>query len=173
MKKGLKIRGKVIDIADPKNLGRIKVKLTGFNDAKSETPWAWPCAPFAGNLYGLYCLPVVDDEVWVEQTYEGDWVYTGFFWSERNAKPEAGSADIRIFRTPSGHELKFDEAGSIEILNNNGSYVLLKPDGKVEVSGTEITLNDGAGVVTQECLCSFTGSPHPQASLTVKAKGPF
>lgn len=182
MTKGTKIRGKVIDINDPSNLDRIKIQLTGFDEKKNTTPWAWPCLPFAGNLYGISILPQIGDEVWAEQTYEGDWVYTGFFYSDRNLKPEGSSATVRMLRTPSGHQVKFDENGDIEIIHNNENHVALKKNGdtdvyangKVIINGVEIQLNDNSGkVVTTECLCSFTGLPHSQGSRTVKAEGPF
>lgn len=43
--------------------------------------------------------------------------------------------------------------------------------GNVNIDGSTINLNQGdaGGVVCQSHACSFTGSPHPQASTTVKA----
>ncbi len=44
--------------------------------------------------------------------------------------------------------------------------------GKVNINSTEaklIELNGGGGVVTSECVCPFTGSPHSDFSTQVKA----
>lgn len=49
---------------------------------------------------------------------------------------------------------------------------LVESKGTMTVKGTKVIMNDetGGGVVCQNHVCSFTGSPHPQASTTVFAK---
>lgn len=44
---------------------------------------------------------------------------------------------------------------------------------KTTINGLEVILTDGAsgGVVCKNHVCAFTGGPHPQGSLTVKAGG--
>ncbi len=201
---GVKRRAVVTEVRDPQNLGRIRVDLEGFGLSKTDpkhrmSPWCWPCTPFAGPGYGFFCLPVVGDEVWVEQAHSGEWVYTGFYWTGRNPKPPDGQEpDVRVFRTPIGHQMKFDEAGDITIVHNNGNVVALRQNGDVEivaekdlnmqvtgnanitsqgktvVTASNIELNGSSGkVVTTECICTMTGQPHPQGSRTVTAKGPF
>ncbi len=177
----MKDKATVIDIADPKSLGRIRVALQDDSDT-GLTPWCWPCVPFAGPGYGFYCLPQVGDEVWVEQAAGGEFVWTGFYWNGRNQKPESGSADKRVLRTPVGHELLFDENGAIEVRHADGSTVVLEAGGDITVTASgkaivtadQVELNgDSGNVVTTECICSYTGQPHPQGSKSVKAKGPF
>jgi len=179
----MKHRGVVTSVDDPKNLGRIEVSVLGFEEGKETTPWVWPCSPLAGDGYGFYCLPEVGDEVWVEQTAEGDWVYTGFFWSGRKPKPDDGTKKVRLFRTPSGHQIKLDEDGNIEVSHSEGHTIILKKggdidlvtdDGDVNVVGQKIYLNGetGSRVVTTKCLCAYTGTPHPQGSDTVFSEGP-
>lgn len=190
MKPGVKMRAVVTDVGDPKDLGRIKVELVGFGDGArlNETPWCWPCVALAGDGYGFFCLPQVGDEVWVEKTADDKWVWTGFFWSGRHAKPTLGNAQSRVLRTPAGHQLKLDDAGDIEITHANGNLVALRENGdidvtvsgacnvtasgKVVVDGSRIELNGSGGdVVTTKHNCSYTGGPHVLGSTTVKAGG--
>ena len=137
----MKHRAVVTDINDPKRLGRIRVRLRGFGQSPTDTkhnttPWVYPCTPLAGPGYGLFCMPVVGDEVWVEKTYEDQWVYTGFFWSERAVKPAAGSPtpSVRVLRTPVGHQFKLEESGCLEILHTNGNVIRMEANGDTYVN---------------------------------------
>jgi len=140
----MKHRAVVVDIDDPEQLGRIKVRLRGFGEdtgdaSHNETPWCYPCTNLAGPGYGLFCMPVVEDEVFVEETYEGDWVYTGFFWSKRHEKPEEGfpNPSVRVFTTPIGHQLKFEEDGCIEWKHTNGNLIRMEANGDTFVNVNE------------------------------------
>lgn len=169
----MKYKARVITIDDPEGLGRIRVRILSFSNRANQTPWVHPCSPFAGPGYGFFSLPVVGDSVWVEQVADGDWVYSGFYWPKKNSLPARASAQIRTFSTPAGHTLAFDETGSVELHHASGSAIKLLNDGNIEITAVgEIHLNgSGARVVTTDCICAFTGSPHPQGSLTVKEKG--
>ena len=155
----------VMDIADPKNLGRIRVRLGESRSTQNLSPWCWPCVPFAGPNAGLYCLPQVGDAVWVERAASGQWVIAGYFWTANNPKPDAGSSTVRVFRTPAGHELLFDESGAIEIRHRDGSTVTLEAGGKIVITSTAgIVLNgsdiwlggeDGEAVVLGSRLLDF------------------
>lgn len=189
----MKLRAKVIDVADPNQYGRIRVQLIGYDEAGNETPWCWPCSPFAGPGYGFYCLPEIDDEVYVERLETSEWIWVGFHWSGRNPKPTDGTAKVRVFQTKAGHQLKFDEEGSvklthsseshidmksngdIELLHENGSQVILRANGDVEIQATKnVLINDNGQVraVNTRAICSYTGLPHPQGSRTVFTEKP-
>ncbi len=68
--------------------------------------------------------------------------------------------------------------GEVKIYAQGGASVHLKADGNVVVQPGaqgkvmlgEQSLNPMQGVVTGECVCAFTGNPHPQASQVVFAK---
>ena len=64
--------------------------------------------------------------------------------------------------------LSIDCTGPVDITCTDAS---IDASGNIDVTGTKITLQDGdaGGVVCQSHVCSFTGAPHPQGSLTVKA----
>lgn len=58
--------------------------------------------------------------------------------------------------------------------DNGGSHrVHLKSGTVIEIIGSTINIIGGGatptGVVTGECICAFTGNPHPDVSTTVKA----
>ncbi len=67
------------------------------------------------------------------------------------------------------------QAGESGVYNAFQCVIRLKADGSIEVNApTGITLDPlGAGltkgVVQGDCICAFTGGPHPMTSLTVKA----
>lgn len=166
----MKYKATVEDVNDPDTQGKIKVHIHSFDAAANTSPWVLPCTLFAGNGYGFYCLPQVGDEVFVEETADGDYVYTGFFWTGRNPKPSDGAASVRIFQTPIGHKLKFVEDGNIEIEHKEGATVILHSDGSIELNATVIKLNgDGGGVITTQSPCPFTSLPHTGGSTIVKA----
>lgn len=167
--KGIKYRARVVKIDDPKGLGRIRAQIVGF---EGKTPWCWPDAPLAGPGFGMYFLPTVGDVVHLEQTADGDWIWTGCCWTSQNSKPAAGTSAVRVIRTPAGHQVKLDDEGDVEISAENGSRVTLKADGTIEVYGDHVNLNGStAKVVTTAHICAFTGGPHIQGSATVKADG--
>ena len=188
----MKYRAIVTNVSDPDNKGRILARLIGFGDTDddtqhNETPWAWPCVALAADGCGTFMVPPIGAEVWMEQTAEGDWVWTGCFWSGRQAIPaEASAPDVRIIRTPAGHQIKMDETGDLEIMHANGNVVALRQSGdidvtvsgacnvtasgKVVVDGSQIELNGTDGdIVTTKHICAYTGGPHVQGSTTVKA----
>jgi hypothetical protein len=75
-----KYRGKVVNNVDPEMLGRIIALVPAI----SELPltWALPNAPFAGSSVGLFALPPIGANVWIE--FEGGDpnypIWTGCFW---------------------------------------------------------------------------------------------
>lgn len=86
-------RAVVKDNDDPRRLGRIKVICESvYGDAVS--PWALPCALFAGLDEGAVLIPPANTPVWI-QFEEGDPaspVWLGGFWLEKTAgRPYDGS----------------------------------------------------------------------------------
>lgn len=192
-------RGIVSNIEDPRGYGRIKARLIGFNSSSDETPWAWPCFPFAGPGCGFYYLPTLGSEVWMELTDEG-WVWIGCFYSGRNQKPYFGGIDSRVIVSPSGHAIEFHEDGEVILKHALGTHVSLKANGDIEIlaindvnigangkvdiqahgditinTSDDIALNNqskDAAVITTQSICPFTGSPHTMGSKSVFVEGP-
>lgn len=75
-----KYRAVVINNLDPELRGRLMVTVPHVPG--SLTSWALPCVPFAGPGVGLYAVPPVGANVWVE--FEGGDtqypIWTGCFW---------------------------------------------------------------------------------------------
>lgn len=127
-------KGEVIAIQDPEDIGRIRVRLSGHNVKHNETPWVYPCSPFAGNNYGWYCMPQIGDEVIVTKADDGTFIWLGYFWTGRNIKPEDGiAASVRVFKTPVGHQMKFDEKGDVEFLHSNGDVIAMRQNGNIDI----------------------------------------
>lgn len=163
-----KRRAIVVDVTDPQSLGRIRGRLLMATDPNhATTPWCWPCSPLAGPGFGFYCLPQVGDEVWVEMAEGGVWIWAGFSWRGTIMKPEDGSATVRVFRTPAGHEISFDESGDVRVANAGGSAVVLKLNGDVEIeaAGNILLGGNGQQLVTGDFLQAFNSHTHPTAAV--------
>ena len=155
-----KYRGVVTDNDDDDKLGRIRANVPEvLGDIKS--PWALPCAPYAGPDQGLFTLPAVGAGVWIE--FEaGDParpIWVGTWWAEKEApKNEAADEAIpnrRIFKSESGLLLAFDDdAGKLSLSDKDGKNFLtieaqagnlkLQATTKVVVEAPQIELVDGA-----------------------------
>lgn len=151
-----KYRGTVEDVEDPMQAGRLRVKVPAVLGADEVSGWALPCVPFAGDGVGLVTLPEVGAQVWVE--FEGGDpsfpIWTGCLWSGSEGShplPDAaaeGGHQVRLLRTPKGHELLLDDqddAESITIRDKHGNEILLNGDGIsiVEAGGSsQIVLTD-------------------------------
>lgn len=170
-----KFRGSVVDNEDPDGRGRLKVQVPALLGDQA-TDWALPCFPFGGiDQAGTYFVPPVGALVWVEFE-QGDLSYpiwTGTYWTGGVAAPAKEPAK-RIFRTPFGHTLEFDdtegaekvrivhgddsnpsavfdEKGGITITDKKGAEIHLDADGNQltvkDANGNTITLSqDGTSV---------------------------
>ena len=143
-----KYRGRVTDNADPRGMGRLKARVPEVLGDR-ETPWAVPCAPFAGDGSGQFCLPPLDAGVWIE--FEaGDPsrpLWSGGWWGEGEAPTnEAGSGgrpEVRVIRSEEGLLVSMDDdAGTISVSDANGDNLL-----KIEVHRGEVSLKGRVKVV--------------------------
>lgn len=80
-----KYRGSVVDTDDPQRIGRIRADVPAVGSA--ELGWALPCLPGAGPGCGLFLIPPVGANVWIE--FEaGDVsfpIWSGGFWAPGEA----------------------------------------------------------------------------------------
>jgi Type VI secretion system/phage-baseplate injector OB domain len=93
-----KYRGKVIENIDPLFLGRLLAEVAAV--PASTLNWAMPCVPYAGFQVGLYTMPPVGANVWVE--FEGGDpnfpIWSGCFWGEGELPLEAPPT-MKVFKT--------------------------------------------------------------------------
>jgi uncharacterized protein involved in type VI secretion and phage assembly len=146
-----KYRGVVTDV-DTSAL-RIKANVPAVLGTQTSG-WARHCVPYAGPDVGMAFLPEVGAGVWIE--FEGGDVsypiWTGCYWRD-GEPPSDAKPTVKAIVTASGNKIVLDDdAGSITISDNNGNKVTLDASGvtierggnKVNVSDTEVNVNDGA-----------------------------
>ena len=133
----------VVDIKDPDNQGRVKVKLPWSPDAGGATceVWARLATMMAGNNRGTWFVPDVDDEVLVAfEAGDARRAYViGALWNGKDSAPEtmdgAGNNDKKVIRSRNGVKVTLDDQDGQEKL------ILETPGGQ------KVTLKDGPGAV--------------------------
>lgn len=136
----------VVDIKDPDNQGRVKIKLPWSPDAGGAACelWARLATFMGGNNRGAWFVPDVDDEVLVAfEAGDARRPYViGALWNGKDAPPEsmdgAGSNDKKVLRSRNGVKLTLDDQDGQEKL------ILETPGGQ------KVTLKDGPGAIEIE-----------------------
>lgn len=133
-----KYRGNVVNIVDPLKLGRVQVAVPAII-GNAQANWALPCLPAAGHQAGLYYLPTVGANVWVE--FEGGDpnhpIWTGGFWDKPADVPAVGAGIV--LKSASGATITVSDSG-ITIENGKGASIVM--------AGPTVTINNGALAVT-------------------------
>ncbi len=146
-----KYRGLVIDNIDPLQTGRIMAQVPAL---AGETPstWAMPCVPAAGIQAGIFIVPPIGSQVWIEfEQGDPDYpVWTGGFWGT--------AADVPVFATappaiPPGQNIVIQTTGQNMILLSDsaptpatGGIILKSTSGAMlVVNDTGIYINNGQG----------------------------
>jgi len=159
-----KYRGKVANNKDPLKLGRLQVTVPSVLGEDHDS-WATPSVPYAGNGVGLFVLPPVGANIWVE--FEaGDLdhpIWSGCFWGDGEIPADPAEEKIRIFKTESFSllldeskglflEVKspavsktlnvtFDSSG-MEIKDGNSSIKMT--DSKISVTSNEVEIKNNS-----------------------------
>jgi uncharacterized protein involved in type VI secretion and phage assembly len=155
-----KYRGKVENNADPNGLGRLQVSVPGVY-GNERMNWALPCVPYAGDGVGWFAIPPQGANVWVE--FEGGDldhpIWSGCFWDRGQVPVSPAAAAKKVLKTQ-GVTLTIDDTAgseSITIETRRGLKIAVTSDAieltngqgaKVKLSGTQVTVNDGALEVT-------------------------
>lgn len=154
-----KYRGFVVDNADPDKLGRLRLRVPSLFGTE-VTRWALPCLPFGGLAdQGFFCVPEIGAQVWVE--FEGGDrshpVWTGTFWQAAGDAPVTTSPPTtRIFKTPKGHSLSFEDADDgerITLTHATSATIDIDPDGTIaltDANGAVVTLDAQNGRIVIE-----------------------
>lgn len=146
-----KYRGVVLDV-DASTM-RIKASVPSVLPL-GETGWCMPCVPYAGNQVGFAFLPEVGAGVWIE--FEGGDpsypIWTGCYW-HAGEQPSDATATVKVIVTKSGHKILLDDDGkTITITDAANNKITLASDGitltrgsnSINVSDSEVNVNDGA-----------------------------
>jgi len=146
------INGLVVAIVtnnkDPEGTGRIKI-VYPWNKDEGESYWARIMSFMAGDDKGGLFLPEVGEEVLVafEQGDMESPIIIGALWSGKDRPPEKnsdGKNNIKMIKTRSGHEIRFDDSKrkeKIEIKSKSGHRITLDD----KIGREEITIEDKSG----------------------------
>jgi phage baseplate assembly protein gpV len=140
--------GEVVDINDPKKLGRVRIRVNELFGTKIQIPDAvlpWAAKEdnhFLGFGSKQFCIPRVGARVSVYFS-KGDIyspIYTGELQSQSNYDPEQEESygDLYLKKDRNGSKIKDDVANKILTLVYNGKVVATITD--------KITINAGADV---------------------------
>lgn len=191
-----KYRGFVEENADPKMLGRLRLRVPSVLGDAVVTGWAMPCLPYGGAAgQGLLFVPEVKSGVWVEFE-EGDLefpIWVGTFWSEPGGEselPKPNAADgaedgsvqaavtRKIIKTRKGHTIQFEDADGEESVRvvqmNEGGRNVINLDASgltlVDLHGNRVEMT--AHGIT---LTDFSGNQLAMSdtAYTLTAKKPF
>lgn len=138
--------GKVRELRDPLDLGRVKVVFPWLagdsedtvvideNDRRAHSYWARVASLMAGGKRGAYFLPDIGDEVLVafEHGELDRPVIVGMLWNQEDKPPVQmdgdGKNNIRGFYTRTKHQIVLDDSedkASILIVDNTGQNRIL------------------------------------------------
>lgn len=147
----------VVDVKDPKQLGRVRVRTTAREVPGLDRRWARLATLMAGAARGSWFVPDVRDEVLV--AFEGGDArrpfVVGALWNPSAKPPErmdkAGKNPRRVIRTKGGHRIALDDGDQkIEIQDANGNSVVIDTQGvkiqasaKVRISASTVEIDTG------------------------------
>jgi hypothetical protein len=155
-----KYRGKVVNNVDPLNLGRVQVSCPAVL-GEGTLSWAMPCAPYAGAGVGLFTVPPLQANVWVE--FEGgdkDYpICAGVFWGDNEVPASPALPQMKVWKTD-GITLTINDAqggGQFTIegrppvfptpltftFDSSGIELATGP-AKIKLSASGVSVNDGA-----------------------------
>jgi hypothetical protein len=146
-----KYRGLVVENLDPEQIGRVLVQVP---DVVGEIPssWAMPCVPAAGIQSGVFIVPPIGSQVWVEFE-QGDSnypIWTGGFWGLVAEVPIFATAPPAI---PPGQNIVLQTSGQNTLILSDsvptpvtGGIVLKGASGAmIVVNETGIYISNGQG----------------------------
>lgn len=150
----------VISNFDSTGEGRVQLEIPSL---PGYMPWARVSVPMAGMARGTYFIPQFGDEVLVAFN-QGDVrepYVLGSLWNTLDRPPALLPTDPvnkRLIRTPTGHEISFDDIGSLSITSNTFDSVTLSLTG-IDIStvgGTVSISLSKTGDLTISALKSIT-----------------
>jgi hypothetical protein len=146
-----KFRGKVVNNLDPLLQGRLQAMVPEVLGTEISV-WALPSAPYVGEGIGLYAIPPVGANVWVE--FEaGDPsrpIWTGGWWGPGqvpvDAQNEPPNPDRKILKTNAGLMVVLDDGQTTLTLSDSDGRNQILIDvkqGVVSLKGATRVIVDG------------------------------
>ena len=134
-----KYRGTVEQNIDPQQQGRVMVSVPAVTGSGTLN-WAMPSTPYAGDSVGLWAIPPIGANVWVE--YEGGNpdmpIWSGCFWGIGEAPAAPAVPQIVVLKT-SGCTITLNDLPGV------GGITLETAALKIELKSTGLLITNGAG----------------------------
>jgi uncharacterized protein involved in type VI secretion and phage assembly len=162
-----KFRGLVIENIDPMEIGRVMVQVPDVLGV-IRSSWAMPCVPFAGTQAGVFVVPPIGSQVWVEfEQGNVDFpIWTGGFWRTVAEVPvlaiapgavspgqnivlqTTGQNAVVVSDAPptptSGGIVLKSASGATIVVNDSGIYLSNGKGAIVTMIGPAVDINQGA-----------------------------
>lgn len=155
-----KYRGKVLNNIDPLLLGRIQVGVPAVL-GEGQLSWALPCLPYAGPSVGLFLVPPVGANVWVEfEAGDTDYpIWSGCFWGAGEVPAQPALAEMKVLKTdginlvlsdlPGGGGLTLEVGPpavpmSLKLVMNASGIELSNGSASVKLTPASVSINGGA-----------------------------
>lgn len=153
-----KYPGVVVNPIDPELRGRMLVQVPDVW-GPNVSSWAHPCLPWGGISMGMYVMPAVGSNVWVEFLH-GDIerpIWTGFWWGKLSDPPPSSKLTVPgvpqvAIESLLKHAIVITDsipgllpAGGI-LLRSGTSFIAIEPTG-IRIFGPNVDVNLGALVV--------------------------
>jgi len=162
-----KYRATVLNNVDPMRKGRIQVTVADVLNVLPAT-WALPCVPVAGLQTGVFTLPPLVAEVWVEfEQGDPDYpIWVGGYWGDPGEVPALAQTVppgvfgfviqttlqtalvISDLPGPTGGIMLKSPSGATLIVNDTGIYIQNGKGASITLIGPSVTINETALVVT-------------------------
>lgn len=155
-----KYRGKVESNIDPLQSGRVQISCAAVL-GEGRLSWAMPCTPYAGAGVGLFTVPPVGANVWVE--FEGgdpDYpICGGYFWGTGEVPAQPALAEIKTFKTEAVTLILNDTPGAggftlevnppavstpMKLTCTAAGIELSHVAAKIKLTPASVSVNDGA-----------------------------
>ena len=170
--------GKVVDIVDPENEYRVKVKLPMLDDT-SDGIWARVASIDAGPDRGLFVRPEIDDEVIVGfvQNDMRQATVLGMLHSSAHASTETPNEDnhIKTWVTRSGLSLRFDDdLKALSLSSPNGNVIQISEDeagiALIDENGNQYIMNDSGITIesANDLIISASGNIEINAGINME-----
>ena len=150
-----KYRGTVANNIDPMQQGRIQVSVPSVLGG-GQLSWAMPCVPYAGSGVGLFLIPPVDANIWVEfEAGDPDYpIWSGCFWGIGEVPALPAIAEMKVLKTDSCTITLNDlpGIGGVTIETMTGMKIILTPTGleidngqggSIKMTGPQVSVNNG------------------------------
>ena len=155
-----KYRGTVANNVDPMMQGRVQVSVPAVL-GDGRLAWAMPCVPYAGRGVGLFAVPPVGANVWVEfEAGNPDApIVAGCFWDTGEAPAQPAIPHMKVLKTdgiklqlsdvPGGGGLTIEVSPPVvttpmKLVCDATGIALTNAKASVKLTPVSVSVNDGA-----------------------------